>query len=111
MKQKMLEAVERSKDRLGLPASCSDAVTNMDARAKAMIASLPKVCTPECRSEFENTIGNNLCFIGQCIEQSWEEERIVPGRMPLNVGDEAFPWDSCIGTEPAANTDPPRRRS
>ena len=107
MKQKMLEAVERSKDRLGLPASCSDAVTNMDARAKAMIASLPKVCTPECRSEFENTIGNNLCFIGQCIEQSWEEERIVPGRMPLNVGDEAFPWDSCIGTEPAANTDPP----
>ena len=107
MKQAMLEAVERSKSRLNLPVSCADAVNRMDTRSKAILASLPKACTPECRSEFENTIGNNLCFIGQCIEQSWEEERIVPGRMSLNVGDEALPWDSCIGAEPAANTDLP----
>jgi hypothetical protein len=71
-----------------------------------MIASLPSVCTPQCRSEYENTIGNNLCFIGQCIEQSVEEERIVPGRMTQNIGDESFPWDSCIADEPLANAKP-----
>lgn len=107
MKDKILQSVERNKARLGLPTSCANAVNNLDARSKAIIGSLPRPCTPKCRSEFENTIGNNLCFVGQCIEQSWEQERIVPGRMSQNVGDEAFPWDSCIGTEPAANTDAP----
>lgn len=101
------KAQERNKDRLGANTSCPDAIANLDPRSRTIIASLPDVCTPQCRSEYENTIGNNLCFIGQCIEQSWEEERLVPGRMSLNVGDEAFPWDSCIGAEPAANPDPP----
>lgn len=106
-KQEMAAAADRSRSRLGLPGSCADAVNNLDSRGKVVVASLPDVCTPECRSEYDNSIGNNLCFIGQCIEQSWEEERLMPGRMSLNVGDEAFPWDSCVGTEPGANTDPP----
>ena len=105
--QKLVEATNRSQSRLGLPTSCTDAINKLDPRGKTIVASLPSICTPQCRSEYENSIGNNLCFVGQCIEQSWEEERLVPGRMSLNVGDESFPWDSCVGTEPAANTDPP----
>jgi hypothetical protein len=105
--QKLIDAADRSKVRVGLPGSCAEAVNALDQRSKAVVASLPHVCTPECRSEYENSIGNNLCFVGQCIEQSWEQERLVPGRMSLNIGDESFPWDSCVGTEPAANTDPP----
>lgn len=103
----VIQAVERHKVRLNLPTSCADAVNRLDLRTKSMIASLPNVCTPECRSEYENTIGNNLCFIGQCIEQTIEEERMIPGRMSQNVFDEAFPWDSCYGDDPLANTKPP----
>lgn len=104
---KLFQAQNRNEARLGLSTSCAAAINNLDPRAKAIVASFPRACTPQCRSAFENTIGNNLCYIGQCIEQSWEEERIVPGRMTFNVADESFPWDSCVGREPAANTDPP----
>lgn len=103
----VIQSVQRNSGALMLPRSCAEAVNNLDIRAKSMIASLPTACTPECRSEYENSIGNNLCFIGQCVEQSIEEERLVPGRMSQNVGDEAFPWDSCYGDDPLAKKDPP----
>ena len=103
----LIQAVDRHATSLKLPTSCANAVNNVDARVKSMKASLPTVCTPECRSEYENSIGNNLCFVGQCIEQSIEEERLVPGRMTHNVGDEAFPWDSCYGDDPLAQNSPP----
>ena len=103
----VVQSIERHKVALNLPTSCADAVNRLDQRTKSMIASLPNVCTPECRTEYENTIGNNLCFMGQCIEQSIEEERIVPGRMSQNVLDEAFPWDSCYGDDPLASSTTP----
>ncbi len=103
----VIQAVERHRTELNYPTSCADAVNRLDQRTKSMIASLPNVCTPECRSEYENTIGNNLCFVGQCVEQTIEEERMVPGRMSQNVLDEAFPWDSCYGDDPLANAEPP----
>jgi hypothetical protein len=103
----VIQAVERHRVELNYPTSCADAVNRLDQRTKSMIASLPNVCTPECRAEYENTIGNNLCFMGQCVEQSIEEERIVPGRMSQNVLDEAFPWDSCYGDDPLASSTTP----
>jgi hypothetical protein len=101
--QAMAVAAEENKERLQLPESCASAILDLDERAKAMVRSLPTVCSPKCKTKFESTIGNNLCFIGQCLEQSWEEERLVPGRMTLNANDESFPWDSCVGGEPAAS--------
>lgn len=107
MKTEIFASIERNKERLKLPSSCAEAIENIDPRAEAILGSLPSPCNQECRSEYHNSIGNNLCFIGQCIEQSWEQERIVPGRMTQNVGDEAFPWDSCLGTDPLAYTAAP----
>ncbi|MDB4978256.1 MAG: hypothetical protein JWM56_442 [Candidatus Peribacteria bacterium] len=55
-----------------------------------------EVCTPLARTQFENTIGNNLCYLGQCLEQTYEQHRTTPGRQPLTVQDEAYPWDACM---------------
>jgi hypothetical protein len=72
----------------------------LDARAISMKESLKNPCTPGCRTRYENTIGNNMCFTGQCIEQSIEESRIIPGRMAFTVQDESFPWDACSAQDP-----------
>jgi len=85
----------------GLPSSCSQAVNNLDSRSKAIKRSLPQVCSPICLSRYENTIGNNLCFAGQCLEQSLEWHRMIPGRMSLIANDESFPYDSCINPDPS----------
>lgn len=60
-------------------------------------------CTPETLSEYGNTIGNNLCFIGQCVEQSLETHRVTPGRVPAGVQDEAFPYDDPLAGSPIGN--------
>lgn len=74
-------------------------IAKLDARIIAMIEGLNGACSPGCPVKYQNTIGNNLCSIGQCVEQSIEQSRVIPGRMPFVVGDEAFPWDSCAATE------------
>ncbi|MDD5623476.1 MAG: hypothetical protein PHI23_02065 [Candidatus Peribacteraceae bacterium] len=83
--------------------SCPDLINDLDTlepRVAAMKESLKDPCTPGCRTRYENTIGNNLCYAGQCIEQSIEESRIIPGRMAANSGDESFPWDMCAKEDP-----------
>ncbi len=95
--EKMIEDGELGAN---FPKTCEDAVNNIDPRAKAQLASLPLACNPGCIAEYENTIGNNLCFTGQCLEQSLEEHRLIPGRMPLTSKDEAFPWDACPVSDP-----------
>jgi len=84
----------------GIPTTCRETVEKLEPTAQAIISSLPLACTPSCIAEYENTIGNNLCFAGQCLEQSLEWQRLIPGRMPLTSGDEAYPWDSCPVEDP-----------
>jgi len=60
-------------------------------------------CTPETLSKYGNTIGNNLCFIGQCVEQSLDTHRLTPGRTPAGVQDGAFPNDDALTGSPLGN--------
>ncbi|MFA6259419.1 MAG: hypothetical protein WCX29_02315 [Candidatus Peribacteraceae bacterium] len=83
-----------------VPASCNEALENPDPRIRSLKESLKLSCRPGCETSYDNTIGNNLCYIGQCIEESIEEHRIIPGRVPLTSQDTAFPWDACTGEDP-----------
>lgn len=68
----------------------------MDARVAARLRTIERqipVCEPGTESEYKNTIGNNACFIGQCVEESLELHRLTGGRSPATVGDGAFPHD------------------
>ncbi len=81
----------------GASTACEQVIEEetMDVRAQMIVASLPDACSPECVAKYENSIGNNLCYIGGCVEQSVETQRLTPGRMTFVVADEVFPWDSC----------------
>ncbi|MFH0851623.1 MAG: hypothetical protein V1876_02640, partial [Candidatus Peregrinibacteria bacterium] len=83
--------------------SCEDYIQpgagNVDTRPLSMLEAMKSVCTPGCRTRYENTIGNNFCYVGQCIEQSIEEARLIPGRMATEVQDESFPWDACAAED------------
>ncbi|MFH1443962.1 MAG: hypothetical protein ABIG34_01055 [Candidatus Peregrinibacteria bacterium] len=93
------EVIGKTNDQEGIStmiqARGAEALARIDSRIPAMIEALNGACTPGCPTKYENTIGNNLCYIGQCVEQSIEQSRVIPGRMGLVVEDEAFPWDSC----------------
>jgi hypothetical protein len=68
----------------------------MDARVAARVRTIERqipVCEPGTESDYKNTIGNNACFIGQCVEESLELHRLTGGRSPATVGDGAFPHD------------------
>lgn len=87
----------------GRAPSCADLVNNLsdqEPRAASLKEGLRNSCTPGCQTKYENSIGGNLCYVGQCIEQSVEQARIIPGRMPFTVQDEAFPWDACALKDP-----------
>ena len=88
-------------------ASCSqaaDPTRTVDARITALRQNLANVCNPECRTEYANTIGNTMCYVGQCVEQAFEEHRMIPGRNAFNAGDEAYPFDSCAAPDPSFAT-------
>lgn len=85
-----------------LPTTCS---TMLDALRKdpAVAGAIRQVentgneiCSPLTRTQYENTIGNNLCYLGNCVEESFEQHRLTPGRQPLTIGDPAYPWDACM---------------
>lgn len=89
---------------LANPASFCDTTIkqpgNRDPRVQALLDGTLDVCNPQCRTMYRNTIGNNLCYSGQCIEESLEQHRITPGRNTFGVQDEAFPWDACKASDP-----------
>lgn len=95
---KILESVGDLSGELGVPATCSEALE--DPRAKAIYNSMPMSCSPGCQAKYANTIGNNLCYAGQCLEETHEYARAHPGRMGLTAIDEDFPWDACEQPEP-----------
>ena len=63
------------------------------ARIRAIQRYAP-VCAPGTESDYKNTIGNNACYVGRCVEESLELHRLTAGRTPATVGDGAFPYDA-----------------
>ncbi|TSC58594.1 MAG: hypothetical protein Greene041619_468 [Candidatus Peregrinibacteria bacterium Greene0416_19] len=53
-----------------------------------------EVCDPLRVTSYENTIGNNLCYLDRCLEESLENHRLMPGRNGFTVQDQAFPFDA-----------------
>ncbi len=95
-------AQERVDDLINtMSAGGGDACPVPDSEKKKEINMCP--CTPATLSGYGNTIGNNLCFIGQCVEQSLETHRVTPGRAPVGVQDEAFPYDDPLAGSPLGN--------
>ncbi len=69
----------------------------MDAHLTARLRTIERhvpICTPGTETTYKNTIGNNVCYIGQCVEETLELHRITAGRSPAIVGDGAFPHDN-----------------
>lgn len=84
--------------------SCADAIDplKMDPRVAALKESVERrddVCTPATETNYMNRIGNNICYIGQCAEQSVELHRITGGRSPAVTQDGVSPFaDPQTGT-------------
>ena len=103
LKDMIFDAVKKAaQDGVGnFPAQatdCTQAIEDMysgvDTRSQLFINSIQQVCTPECQTRYTNTIGNNACYIAQCIEQSIEQERIYPGRWSQVASEQIFHHDS-----------------
>ncbi len=91
-----------------VPAQCAQAInpTKMDPRVKALkdlTEGRDDVCRPDNVTEYKNRIGNNLCYVGQCVEQSIELHRMTPGRRAATVGDMAAPWNDPMTGTPLGN--------
>lgn len=95
---KMNESLGELADTLDLPETCTEALNH--PRVKAVRNSLPASCEPGCMQAYANTIGNNLCYAGQCIEETHERSRDIAGRIGLTTVSESFPWDSCELDDP-----------
>ncbi len=78
----------------GSTLACADMMD--DPRVSGIVTAIEGstgVCTPGALSEYPNRIGNNLCFIGQCVEQSLEHARLTPSRTPSTAGGALGAWD------------------
>jgi hypothetical protein len=91
-------AIDELDDQIDGAGSCPGAMN--DPRVLAIRNSIPLACKPGCQSKYVNTIGNNLCFTGQCIEETHEWSAPIGGRTALTAGDEAYPWASCEAPDP-----------
>ncbi len=87
------------------PTTCAAAVAELnpasqspDGRLLRMESSLQDVCNPGCAVAYGASIGNGMCALAQCTEQSLEEHRIDPGRSGAQTEDSAFPWEGMRGT-------------
>lgn len=73
--------------------------TTVPGNASSSSSSRP-VCDPSERILYRNTIGNNACYIGACVEGSIEYHRLISGRNSFTVEGEAYPWDPLMTPEP-----------
>lgn len=70
----------------------------VDAAIRAVERSGRDPCEPGKETSYRNSIGNNICYINQCLDT---QHRLTPGRTPFNEGDLAYPYDLCIpSTQP-----------
>lgn len=91
-----------------VPDLCSQSTDSkmMDQRVKALkelIERRDDVCMPGQVNKYPNRIGNNMCFIGQCVEESVEMHRIAAGSVPVSVSGEVAPWDNPVSGTPLGN--------
>ncbi len=91
-----------------VPTNCAKAIDlkTTDIRITNMITAVNQrqdVCAPGYVRAFPNRIGNNLCYIGQCVEESLELHRLVGAQSPATVGDESYPWDNPQTGSPLGN--------
>lgn len=86
--------------------TCEESIdpATRDPRIQAMLDGLLNVSKAECETTYQNTIGNTMCYVGQMMEETYEEKRTIPGRSPFLVQDQAYPWDSCAAPDPALAT-------
>ncbi|MCB9807932.1 hypothetical protein H6770_01615 [Candidatus Peribacteria bacterium] len=96
--QQINDARDAMADQLDVPSTCAEALEH--PRVKAIRNSLPASCEPGCQLQYANTIGNNLCYTGQCIEETHERARDIPGRIGLTTLSQSFPWDACENEDP-----------
>lgn len=98
---------------MNVPKTCKDLFQEVngrtvikDERVKQLadlIRNRRDVCTPGQTSQYPNRIGNSMCFIGQCVEQSVETHRVMGGSVPVGVSGEVAPWDNPISGTPLGN--------
>lgn len=88
------------------PEVCSVAIdrTKWDARSQGAFDGLQSVSNALCQTTYQNTIGNTMCYLGQVMEESLEEHRLISGRSPFVAADEAYPWEACESPDPAYAT-------
>lgn len=78
----------------------------MDPRVRDLIDAVEHrrdVCGPGQTEVYKNTIGNNMCYIGQCVEESVELHRLTGAQSPATVGDESFPYHDPQTGSPLGN--------
>lgn len=90
------------------PITCSSLSSRetMDPRIRDLVDAIEgrrDVCGPGQTEVFRNTIGNNMCYIGQCVEESLELYRTTGAQMPATVGDEGYPWSDPKTGAPLGN--------
>lgn len=105
-KQLLVQTVRRNPK--NVPASCEDAIDTdkMDERVRQLKEAAEvrdDVCKPGQVNVYKNRIGNNACYIGQCVEMSVELHRIAAGRTPATVQDQMAPWDDPQSATPLGN--------
>ncbi len=91
-----------------LPTTCPDMIDpeKMDPRVAELIDAIekrPTVCQPGQTDIYANRIGNNMCYIGQCVEETLEIYRTTGGQTPATVGDEIAPFHDTITGAPLGN--------
>ncbi len=62
-----------------------------------------KPCDPHETTEYENTIGNNMCYFDQCVRQS-TQHRLFPARLPAGTQDQGNATDTCVRPDPMYET-------
>ncbi|MBI3336967.1 hypothetical protein HYZ98_05410 [Candidatus Peregrinibacteria bacterium] len=84
------------------PDLCADIAwrtTGINTSSSSSTPSRP-VCDPREQVLYRNTIGNNACYIGACIEGSLEYHRLTSGQNTFVVEGQSYPWESRIQPEP-----------
>ena len=96
--QLITEAKTEMSTGLELPQTCAANIDN--PYVVSMKNAMPLSCKPGCQTQYLNTIGNNLCFAGQCIEETHKWSETISGRSAFTTVDEAYPWNACEMEDP-----------
>lgn len=98
-----------------VPRSCTDAVdpAKQDERVTARLAEINArydVTGSNHSVTYRNTLGNDMCYVGQAAEETFELHNVTPQRTPAGVVDEKNPFqkaDSEIPIVPNPEIDIP----